>query len=95
MPFQLSDEIIDKLLDKLSSDDEFRQVFQRSPRIALAYLGHEAATNASPNDKGAWSCLQCSQLADADAIKKTRDELRKQLITTQGKYDPITLQVKK
>ncbi len=92
MPFQLSEELVDKLLDKLSSDNEFRAVFQKNPRIALAYLGHEAAANANHSDKGAWSCMHCKELASPETIKASRDELRKQLLSSKTQYDPIRLQ---
>lgn len=91
VPTEFSDELIDKLLDKLSSDNEFREVFQRSPRIALAYLGHEGATNASPGDEGVWSCLTCKQLASPEAIKDSRDNLRLQLLTNRATQNPIRL----
>lgn len=90
--FEISEEIADKLLDKLSSDDEFRAVFLRNPRIALAYLGHEAATNASPNDKGTWSCFHCKQLASPEAIKASRDQLREQLTSSKAALQPIRLE---
>ncbi|MGH8109568.1 MAG: NHLP-related RiPP peptide [Arenimonas sp.] len=90
--FHISEEITDMLLDKLSSDEEFRAVFLRSPRIALAYLGHEAATNASPSDEGAWRCLQCTQLASAETIKNSHKELRMQLLSARAAYNPVNLQ---
>ena len=90
--FEISEEIVDKLLDKLSSDNEFRDVFLKSPRIALAYLGHEGATNASPSDQGAWSCLQCKQLASPGVIKASRDVLRQQLLSERAAYNPIRLE---
>ena len=92
MPFEISEELADKLLDKLSSDNEFRQVFERNPRIALAYLGHEGASNAGPNDQGAWSSLQCKQLASAEAIKDSHDKLRLQLIGSMASLKPIRLE---
>ena len=95
MPFQLSEELVDKLLDKLSSDNEFRDVFQKSPRIALAYLGHDAAAHASDNDKGAWACMSCEKLASAADIKKSRNALRKQLLSAQATQHPIALDVAK
>ncbi len=95
MPFQLSEELVDKLLDKLSSDNEFRAVFQKSPRIALAYLGHEPAASASESDKGAWTCMACTKLASPEAIKASRTELRNQLISSKARYEPITLQAAK
>ena len=95
MPFQLSEELVDQLLDKLSSDNEFRDVFQKSPRIALAYLGHDAAAYASDNDKGAWACMSCEKLASAADIKKSRNALRKQLLSAQATQHPIALDVAK
>lgn len=90
--FEISDEMADKLLDKLSSDDEFRAVFLRSPRIALAYLGHEAAMKANANDKGVWSCLQCTALASREVMKAGRDALRLQLLSSMPPFQPINLQ---
>lgn len=89
--FEISDEIIDKLLDKLSSDDEFRAVFLRSPRIALAYLGHEAATNAGPSDEGVWGCAKCKQLTSKEAILNARTILKVQLLTTLAVHKVINL----
>jgi putative modified peptide len=92
MPFQLSEELVDKLLDKLSSDNEFRTAFQKSPRIALAYLGHDAAAKAGSGEEGAWMCMKCEKLASPEAIKASRDELRKQLLSSKAQYNPIKLQ---
>lgn len=91
-PSDFSEELVNKLLDKLIDDNEFREVFQRSPRIALAYLGHEGATNASPSDQGTLSCLTCKQLASPEVIKAGRDELRLQLLTNKATYKPIRLE---
>jgi len=92
MPFQLSEELVDKLLDKLSGDNEFRNAFQKNPRIALAYLDHDAAAKAGSDDKGAWMCMSCDKLASPEAIKASRDELRKQLLSGKTQFDPIKLQ---
>ena len=92
VPSEFSEELVDKLLDKLSSDNEFRAVFLKNPRIALAYLGHEAAINANVGDKGAWSCLQCKELASPEAIKAGREELRQQLISNRAALNPIKLE---
>ncbi len=93
MPFQISDELVDKLLDKLSTDNDFRDVFQKNPRIAMAYLGHEGATNASPKDQGLWSCAQCKELASPEAIKSSRNQLKTQLLTSLTKLSPVTLDI--
>jgi putative modified peptide len=95
MPYDLSEELVDKLLDKLTRDNEFRAVFQKSPRIALAYLGHDAAAYASDTDKGAWACMHCTELASPAVIKKSRDALRKQLLSSSARMNPVTLEVTK
>ena len=34
-------EVVDKLLDGLANDDDFRAAFERDPRAALRSIGHE------------------------------------------------------
>ncbi len=91
--FQLSEAIVHSLLDKLGDDEDFRALFQKSPREALASLGHEAAAKASDSDKGIWACIRCEELASADVIRKSRDALRLQLLTERAKMNPVTLAV--
>lgn len=95
MPFKLSEQTVDKLLDKLSTDDAFRQQFQSSPRAALASVGHEAAAKAKDTDPGIWACCTVTQLASKEAIRSSRDALRKQLLTSQASHTPITLEAAK
>jgi putative modified peptide len=95
MPFKLSAETVDTLLDRLSTDDGFRALFQASPRQALAAVGHQASAQACDSDAGVWICLSCEQLASKETIHASRDALRKQLLTSQGIYHPITLEVAK
>ena len=76
----------------MSSDNEFRAAFQKSPRIALAYLGHDAAAYASDNDKGAWACMSCEKLASAADIKKSRGVLRTQLLASKVQFNPVALE---
>lgn len=87
----LSDETAAKLLDKLASDDDFRALFQKDPRQALAQVGHAPAADASVTD-GIWNCMTVSKLADKQAIAASRDTLRKQLSTAQAGAQPITLE---
>lgn len=87
----LSDETAAALLDKLASDDDFRALFQKDPRQALAAVGHGPAADPSVKE-GLWSCLQVSGLASKDAIRASRDTLRRQLVTAQAGAHPITLE---
>ncbi|MEO6172414.1 MAG: NHLP-related RiPP peptide [Arenimonas sp.] len=93
MPNQISPEIAEKLLDKLSSDDEFRAVFQRSPRIALAYLGDKEASDISDADQSAYAHLRCDKLASAETIRASRDAMRKDLLSAHAALHPITLDI--
>lgn len=91
MAFKLSDQIADTLLDKLSSDDEFRALFQKNARKALASLGFEPAAKAGPDEKGLWACCAVEQLASKEAIAKSRKELREQFTSGAAIYNPISL----
>jgi putative modified peptide len=94
MPFSLSEDTVDSLLDKLSSDDDFRGLFQKDPRAALAAVGHKPALDTSVKE-GAWMCMSVSQLASKEAIKASRDSLRKQFVGAKVGYQPINLEVSK
>lgn len=95
MPFKLSETTVDTLLDKLSSDDDFRKQFQANPRKALAAVGHQPAAKAKDADSGLWSCLQTTQLASKESIKASRELLRKQLLSSQAAHHPINLEMSK
>ena len=41
MTSKFSSEVANKLLDKLSTDDDFRALFEADPRAAMSQLGHE------------------------------------------------------
>ncbi|KFN49572.1 NHLP-related RiPP peptide [Arenimonas composti] len=88
----LSDSLVDKLLDKLATDDDFRAAFQNDPRQALASLGYGPAADAGVQ-RGAWMCLAVSQLASKDAIAASRDALRAQLLSAKSAHSPILLEM--
>lgn len=95
MPFKLSAETVDTLLDRLSRDDGFRVLFQTSPRQALAAVGHQASAQARDGDAGVWMCLGCEQLASKEAIAASREVLRKSLLETQTPAFTISLELAK
>lgn len=76
--------IAEKLLDRLSSDDDFRTFFQKDPRAALSFLGY-AEADLLANRDGAWSCMNCDTMPDKNAFVQSREAFRKQL-TTQANY---------
>ena len=89
---QISEQVADQLLDKLASDDEYRTRFQSDPRAALASLGDAAAADPKQTS-GAWSCLAVKSLASKEAIRASRDALRRQLTQSMASAQPITLEM--
>lgn len=72
---KLSAALVGALLEKLSSDDDFRALFVKSPEAALAELGYVPVDKAlSPA-----ACLQVSALASKEQIRESREELRSTL----------------
>jgi putative modified peptide len=69
----LTPEQVDKLLEKLSSDDQFREDFKKDPEAALGQLG--AAAN--PQRHGCWPV---KRLASKDEIGRTREKLKEKLL---------------
>lgn len=74
-------EVADRLLDKLSSDDAFRDQFSNDPRAALASLGH--VTPAEDVDKRGSDPINCctmkGPLASKEKIAAARAVLKTQL----------------
>ena len=87
-------EVADKLLDKLSSDDGFRALFERNPRAALRTLGHE--TPESDRDVKGSDPLLCAYCADTlaskEQIRAARQELRTQLTSLPFSYRMAALE---
>jgi putative modified peptide len=82
MPNALPPAIVEALLDKLGSDDGFRELFQEDPRAALARLGYEP--DLGDGEVGAWACLRVTRLASKEAIADDRGLLYSQLTSELG-----------
>lgn len=76
LPAPLSPEVADRLLDLLSSDDKFRQLFASDPVTAILKAGHKASDE---DLKHLRSNVKTGALASKDEIKSGRDELRSSL----------------
>ncbi len=87
-------DVADKLLDKLSSDDDFRALFQRNPRAALQQVGH--VTPETDRDvKGADPVLCCnnvSTLASKEQIRAARAQLHAQLTKLPFSFEMAALE---
>jgi putative modified peptide len=92
MSFKMPEAIIDSLLDKLGTDDAFRACFAADARTALVSLGFAPAAD-SFIVRGAWTCIQVTELASKEAILASREIIRRQLVLQSAGQSPITLQV--
>ena len=91
MSFRLPDTIVDKLLDRLATDDDFRLRFTEDTRDALASLGFAPALDRTV-ERGIWFCLQVQSLASKEAIRSGRDALRLRLTTNFIPLMPFALE---
>lgn len=86
----LDPKVAGKLLDKLSTDNDFRRLFKKDPKAALLSVGHKEA--GAGDGGGIYDCCQVDRIAPKAEIVKARDELLKQF-TAGMSQSPIQLNV--
>lgn len=85
MANNLSEKTVDALLDKLSSDDDFRARFQKNPREATRSLGtDDPAVDSLPE-------TPMPNLADKKALAGSRAKMKDALVTAAYPFQPIHL----
>lgn len=102
----LDPKVADKLLDLLSTDNEFRRLFKKDPQSALAKVGHpEAKAAVAASRKGppftppgpppvvppVWGCMSVQRIAPKADIIRARAELR-EMLTAGLAYLPHKLE---
>lgn len=92
MANNFSRDVADKLLDKLSTDDNFRDLFLKNPRAALHQVGHETPEA----DRGVAGldpvlCASVDTLATKEQIKASRETLQAQMTTAIFGFDLASL----
>lgn len=83
----LDPKIADKLLDLLSTDNEFRRLFKKDPHSALAKVGYKApkedldtsARKGTPAQRAFHACCKVRRIAPKMDIVKARNEIRTML----------------
>ena len=90
MSFNLPEPIIYTLLDKLAHDDDFRDIFSKQPRAALAQLGYGPAADMS-QAAGIWDCWKVRSLASKESIVAARSALRAQFSSSSFAQLPFML----
>ncbi|HEX4481486.1 MAG TPA: NHLP-related RiPP peptide [Rudaea sp.] len=69
---KLGSDVVDRLLDKLSTDDQFRSDFQNNPRAALNSVGG--------SDAECGECMQTKNLASKAQFQQSRQVFRDSLL---------------
>ena len=73
----LDPKVADKLLDLLSTDNEFRRLFKKDPQAAVSRLGHDPSTSMV--------CASVKTIAPKREFATIREELKTHLVT-QGVF---------
>ncbi|GAA5066652.1 NHLP-related RiPP peptide [Lysobacter panacisoli] len=87
------------LLDKLATDDDFRDQFSSNPVGALAQIGYPAASGALSKNasmgfaaaqpgEDAFSCMRVNSLASKEEFAAAREELHAHL-TSSGNHTVV------
>lgn len=78
----LDPKVADKLLDLLSTDNEFRQLFKKDPLAALVKAGHRGPPFTPPGPPGTRPpvmCLSVNYIAPKQEVAVAREELKRYL----------------
>lgn len=93
-PAPLHPNVARKLLDLLSTDDDFRDLFQRDAHAALVQAGYQAPPGTEPSMAASLSGGNCMQLephatlASKEQIQASRAKLEKSMSLIQG-FEPL------
>ncbi len=89
----LDPKVAGKLLDKLSTDNEFRRLFKKDPKAALIQAGHKLPkgdAEAAARFEQLCGCAQVQNIAPKADIANAREELSGMLMAGLGQ-SPIQL----
>jgi putative modified peptide len=92
MSYRLPGGIAETLLQKLATDDAFRDEFRTDSRQALASLGFEPARDPSIKE-GIWNCLRVQELASKEVIRASHALMFRSMVTQNAGHNPISLDV--
>jgi len=83
-PISLEPKVISNLLDKLSTDNEFRRLFKKNPAEALIEAGYKG----EPLDVSQLKCMAVTNIATKQEIADARNEINSYLTSLGGYWVP-------
>lgn len=87
-PAPLHPHVANKLLDLLSSDDDFRDLFKRDAHAALIQAGYVPPSGSDPATASAISGGDCLQLSAGDQLAP-----KEQIARDRSKLESLTTQI--
>ena len=87
----LEPKVADKLLDLLSTDNEFRRLFKKDPAAALAKAGHRGppfTPPGPPDTRPPMNCYRVQYIAPKQEIDAARAELKAYLTSMLAPTNP-------
>ena len=87
----LDPKVADRLLDLLSTDNEFRRLFKKDPAAALAKAGHRGPPVTPPGPppgRPPMGCYSVQYIAPKQEIAATRNQLKAYLISSLAPTNP-------
>jgi len=80
----LDPKVAAKLLDKLSTDNEFRRLFKKDPAAALKKAGYTGL----PLESSSLSCMSVQRIAPKQEIAAAREQILSYLSSTTAQLNP-------
>ncbi|MET0808469.1 MAG: NHLP-related RiPP peptide [Pseudoxanthomonas sp.] len=74
----LDPKVVSKLLDKLSTDNEFRRLFKKDPAAALVAAGYRG----EPLDRSPLACMSANSIAPKQEIAAARELITQHLMSS-------------
>lgn len=87
----LEKHVVDRLLDLLSTDDQFRALFVADVNAALELAGYVSPHGADETFAGPGGCLRVTSLASKEKIQRERGRLAEVLGVPFGFFAPSDL----
>ena len=88
----LDPKVAGKLLDKLSTNNEFRRLFKKDPKAALSSIGYKEPKGGTTALKQVYDCCGIDSIAPKADVIKARDALHSMFTAGLG-MTPIQLNV--
>jgi len=82
-------DLTDALLEKLSTDDAFREAFAADPAAAVKSLGYTRAADTAADVQDPFAMCDVKALASKEAIAAAKEQLKKAIMVGTSYNSPL------